>query len=187
MHTLLEHLPWRAAAECISLLFSIKCLPRCRPTTFYASSLFPKRHFHTQQSWVWNQQKLGPAGTGRPCSWGCKHRTKHFHLKLSAIQCFLEVLSNLDKPMIPLQGLPGLYLLTFREQWSVHLFLQALLTTIMKQIYSYILKYRAKTVGWPANVDHFEDCMRKTKKEREQTGKKQKTTTCTKQETITIN
>lgn len=102
-----------------------------------------------------NQQEHGPAGMGQPCSWGCKHRTKHFHLQLSAVQCFLEVLSNLDKPMIPLQGLPGLYLLTFREQWSVHLFLQTLLTTIMKQMYCYILKCRAKTVGWPANVDHF--------------------------------
>lgn len=33
-------------------------------------------------------------------------------------------------------------------------------------------KCRAKTVGWPANADHFEDCVRKTKKERKQTKKR---------------
>lgn len=40
-----------SSRECISLLFLIKYLPRCRSTAFYASSLFPERHFHTRQSW----------------------------------------------------------------------------------------------------------------------------------------
>lgn len=69
---------------------------------------------------------------------------------------------------LPLWGLPRLYLLTFREQWKVHLFLKSFANNdngIYLQLCFKTQSQDSELTRWPANVDHFGDCVGKKKKE----------------------
>lgn len=82
---ILQTFAYSSSRECISPLFLIKYLPRCRSTTFYASSLFPRRHFHTQHPESWKSTGAGASWQGPALFWGLQAHNKA-NLKISAFE-----------------------------------------------------------------------------------------------------
>lgn len=160
-------LAYSSSKERTGPLCSVKYHLRYRPTPFYASPLFPRKHLSIQQSWELKiNQSIGLAWAS-PAFRAASTEQSTSIWSSQLVQCFFLFGAYL--------GFTPWHLENNEKSICSS---KALLTMIMKYIYSYALKTQSQDSGltrWQANVDHFGECVGKKKKERKQTNDTHKT------------